>query len=115
MPRSTTFSLKYRDTRPSLQAQLRNPDGTVFDLAGTTSWRLHVRLEGGGVVTRAMTKVGADSAGTVQYVWQEADWAELTVGRHEMEYEVLGPDGFRATFPNNTYDTLAVTQDLGQA
>jgi len=111
-----TFCLKYRDTLPILQVVLKNPDGTVHDLTGSTAWKLHVKLEDGTVFTRDMVKVGVDTAGTLKYAWAAADWiAGLVVGRHRMEYEVLGGGASRLTFPNDTDHVLRVTRDIGQA
>lgn len=109
-----TFYLKLNDTQPALRVQLLNPDGTVFDLGGTNTYALHVRLTSGETFSAAMTKVGADADGTLQYLWQDEDWATLIAGRHQMEYEVLGDAGFRATFPNKGYDVLWIDADLGQ-
>lgn len=114
MARPSTFYLKLRDTRPTLRVVLLNPDGSVFDLGGISTRTLHVRLTNGATFSAAMTQVGADADGTLQYIWQDADWDTLIEGRHQMEYEVLGDAGFRATFPNKGYDVLWIDADLGQ-
>ena len=115
----STFYLKRGDTRPILQVQLRNPDGSIHDLTGSTDWRLHIALPDGGVFTRAMTKHGNDVDGTVRYVWQPSDWgpdalpplAPTAVCTYAMEYEVIeGLNGL--TFPNSTFDQLQVTGDV---
>lgn len=130
------FFLKYRDTLPVLEVVLKNPDDTVFNLTGTTSWKLHVWLSTD--VTKAtplirdMTKFGADANGTLRYQWVAADWGAyasagavggLVVGptlplipgqvEHRMEYEVLAAT-VRITFPNGGYDTLRILTDIGQ-
>lgn len=115
MARISTFYLKLNDTRPTLRVVLRNPDGTVFSLAGTSGYQLHIKPADSAVITRTMTKVGIDDDGTLQYIWQESDWDDLVAGRHRMEYEVTGSDGFRVTFPNSTYDQLVISADLGPA
>jgi hypothetical protein len=139
------FNLKYRDTRPVLEVTLYDPApegsapatlGPVHDLTGSSAWYLHVYLSDGTVVTRPLTKVGADAAGTLRYVWVAADWdvanpaGHLIVSpalpllrgtrEHRMEYEVLGPGDERLTFPNGgastseVYDVLRIWQDIGQ-
>jgi len=130
------FYLKYRDTRPVLQVVLHDPAplgsapgtlGPVHDLTGSTAWKLHIKRPDGLVVTRTMTKVGLDTAGTLAYTWLSTDWDALTglvVGptlplrpsdiEHTMEYEVLGPSTARMSFPNGGYDILRVTPDVGQ-
>lgn len=123
--------LKFRDVRPILRAALKNPDGTAYDLTGATSVSLHVHLNDGNTVTRTMTISGTPTTGEVTYTWLAADWdtanplgyliagpeIPLAVGaaEHKMEYEVLGPATVRLTFPNDGYDILRVTPDLGQA
>jgi len=135
------FSLKYRDTRPLLRVVLHDPApdgsapgtvGPVHDLAGSTSWKLHILLSDGTAISRDLFKVGTDAQGELGYDWVGGDWDSggLVVGpslpltpgvrEHRMEYEVLGPGGARLTFPNGgtsageAYDTLRVWQDIGQ-
>lgn len=113
-----TFHLKRGDTLPVLEVVLVNPDGSVHDLTGSTDWKLHVKLDNGQTFSRTMTKVGADVDGKLSYGWQAADWTAsppLAVGTHRMEYEVVGAGTARMTFPNDGYDILRVTQDLGDA
>ena len=126
------FSLKYRDTRPILQVQLLNPNKSVVDLAGSTTYKLHIWLADGSKLVRDMVKVGADADGTLSYTWLASDWDAVsgggTVGglvagptlplaqgqrEHRMEYEVIGATS-RLTFPNDGYDTLRILADIGQ-
>ena len=109
------FTLKHGDTLPILEVVLKNPDGSVHDLTGSTDWQLHIKLTNGVVVTRTMTKQGADAAGTLRYPWVAADWNPgglyASPYAHRMEYEVLaGATGL--TFPNDGYDTLKIAPDL---
>ena len=130
--------LRYRDTMPTLEVALKNPDGTPFDLTGSTSWWLHIHLSDGSKLFRAMTVVGDGTAGLLRYQWVAADWdavgdggatGGLVVGptlplapgvrEHRMEYEVIGGPS-RLTFPNGgtsageAYDVHRVWQDIGQ-
>jgi len=112
----STVYLKYRDTRPTIEVELKKPDGTAVDLTGTTV-KMHIRIENESTtLTRTMTITGAPTLGVVQYPWVAADWTTppaLKKGDHRLEYEViLGAD--RQTYPNSTYDTLAVVDDLAQ-
>ena len=113
------FYLKSRDTRPTLQVQLLNPDNTVHDLTGTTTYKLHIKAPS-GTVSRDMIVVGALTNGTLAYSWVAADWDNLPLvtPNHQkdlqMEYEVIGPST-RLTFPNNGWDTLRIYGDIGQA
>ena len=36
------FKLKFRDTLPILEVELRNPDDTIHNLTGSGSWKLHI-------------------------------------------------------------------------
>ena len=113
----STFYLKGRDTRPTIEVYLLDPDGTAHDLTGSTAWRLHVQVPG-GTLTRDMTPDADLTTGILRYTWLAADWttgtAVLTTGVHRMEYEVTGPGTARLTWPNDDYDRLHVLADIGQ-
>lgn len=132
------FYLKLRDTRPIFETALKNPDGTAYDLTGSTAWKLHIWLSNGDKLVRTMVKQGLDTAGVLRYTWIATDWdaasspdvnGSYQVGgliagpslplspsdvEHRMEYEVVGPGTVRLTFPNDGYDILRVTSDIGQ-
>lgn len=112
------FYLKYRDTLPTLEVTLLDPDGTAHDLSGATSAKIHIRLSSGTTATKSAT-IYNPSGGVLRYTFLATDWTDLTVplivGTHRMEYEVLGPSTARLTWPNDGYDTLRITDDLGQA
>jgi hypothetical protein len=120
--------LKFEDTRPILRVSLKNPDGTAYDLTGATTWKLHVLLNDGTVVSRNMVVEGATTLGVVTYTWLAADWDTANVNgfliagpslplapgesEHKMEYEIVGPGTVRLTFPNDGYDILRITPDV---
>jgi hypothetical protein len=118
------FYLKYRDTLPVLNVLLKNPDGSAFDLTGSTDWKLHIQLSDGTELTRTMTKNGDDTDGNLQYQWLSTDWdtgnlvaspslpMKPGVKEHQMEYEVIGSN--RITFPNDGHDILRIHDDIGQ-
>jgi hypothetical protein len=119
------FNLKYRDTLPALSVNLKNPDGTAYNLTGVGSVTLHVLLSDGTALERAM--VVSDAAnGVAQYAWLATDWdtGNLVVGptvptapgvfEHRMEYEVIDGSGDRLTFPNDGHDILRIVTDIGQ-
>jgi len=116
---SHKFHLKERDTLPMLRVRLKNPDDSPHDLTGATSVTLHIRLATtGNVLSRPMV-IDDVLGGIVSYQWIVDDWTSstppiLAIGKHEMEYEVVGPGGARLTFPNASYDTLSIVDDLGQ-
>lgn len=136
--------LKVGNTLPALDVILRNPDGTVFDLTGSTGYKLNILLSDGTKLSRPMTKIGADAEGHIRYSWVTTDWnagsspdseGAFTVGglvvgptlplargqrEHRMEYEVQAAAGAKLTFPNGgedaseAYHILRVWADLGQ-
>ena len=113
-----TFYLKANDTRPVLEVTLLDPAGTAHDLTGATSVKLHIKLASGATLTKTMTVNVVPATGIVTYTWLAADWTSspgLEAGMHRMEYEVIGPALARVTFPNDSYDTLAIVSDQGQA
>lgn len=115
------FNLKARDTRPILEVVLRNPDGSVHDLTGSTSWKLHLRTPTSAtVITRDMVKEGLDTAGTLRYTWLSTDWNTGILPQPTspydseelyMEYEVIAGTS-RMTFPNDGHDLLKIRGDL---
>lgn len=110
------FYLKYRDTRPILEVVLLNPDGSVHDLTGSTSHKLHIWLNTGEKLERSLAIEGAPTAGTLRYTWQATDWTDtvkLLVGVHRMEYEVYVGTA-RESFPNAGYDFIHIIPDIGQ-
>lgn len=120
------FYLKYRDTRPILEVVLKDPDGSVHDLTGATTFKLHMWLSDGTTkLTRDMTLFGPAANGTLRYTWLATDWdaGNLVIGpvlplkpgevEHRMEYEVMAGTA-RLTFPNDGYDVLRILTDIGQ-
>jgi len=117
------YSLKYRDTRPILEAALKNPDGTAFDLTGATSWKLQIKLADGSALSRDMVVQGTATAGVLRYTPIATDWnvssgggtvGGFVVGEHRIEFEVIGPSTARSTFPNTGYDVMRIVADIGQ-
>ena len=111
-----TFYLKRRDTRPTMEVYLLDPGGTAHDLSGATSVTLHVLLNNGQSFSRAMAAEPVGALGIVRYTWPVTDWygaTPLVAGSHRMEYEVVGPTTARMSFPNDGYDELRVTSDIG--
>lgn len=117
----STFYLKKRDTRPTMEVELLDPDGTAHDLTGAASVWCHVYLSNGSLLSRQMTIDPDPTTGIVRYTWLVTDWSApagvvLVGGSHRMEFEVKGIlNEARLTFPNSGYDTLRCMDDLGQA
>jgi hypothetical protein len=111
------FWLKLRDTLPTIEITLLDPDGTVHDLTGATGAKLHIRLSNGTTATKSAT-IYNPSGGVIRYTFLSTDWTDLTApliaGTHRMEVEVTGPGAGRLTWPNDGYDALRIVDDLGQ-
>ncbi len=123
------WNLKRGDTGITFRTVLKDPDLTVHDLSvgNPSAVNLHIWLSDGTILAaRTMTIEGDGTAGAVTYVWVDADWnagalvvsptypLAPSVRDHRMEYEVIRPAApKRLTFPNDSYDTLRVLQDIG--
>lgn len=137
------FHLKKRDTRPSIQVTLKNPDDSLFDHTGSSVLKLHIWLADGSKLVRTMFRVGTPPGAPpdnrpLQYDWISTDWdapstpdgnGSYQIGglvsgptlplapglrEHLMEYEVSG-GATRMSFPNHGYDTLRILLDIGQS
>ena len=136
------FYLKKRDTRPTLVATLKNPDGTVVDLTGSAV-RLLITLSDGTKLIRTMVVDASPATGIARYTWVATDWdvasgttvdgaypvgglivspgtvkasgfvVDVGATEHRMEYEVVN-GASRLTFPNDSYDVLRIVADMGQ-
>lgn len=122
----STFTLKKRDTLSPIEIVLLDDaaDSTsVHDLTSATAVWLHVHLGAspgaGPTFSREMDVAADPTTGVVSYEWVPADWTTapaLTIGSFCMEVEVLGPGADdRQTFPGDSYDTLLIVADIGQA
>ena len=134
------FYLKARDTRPIIEVTLLQPDGSVYDLTGVSSVYLHILMNDQTELRRAMVIDVDPTTGKASYTWLSTDWGTssvvgsgtdndpYTVGglfagptpplstsdvEHRMEYEVVS-GSLRLTFPNDSYDTLRIVDDIGQ-
>jgi len=104
------FSIKENDTLPALRAVLKDSAGEPIDLTGATVM-FHMRNTSNSnvKVDSAATIIDA-GGGVVDYQWiaQDTD----NVGQYEIEFEVTFPGGGVQTFPNNSYGTVVVYDDL---
>lgn len=137
------FNLKRGNTRPILQVELRNPDGTAFDHAGATAYKLNIWRSDGVKLIRNLVPFGDPPAGgqpdtrPLRYAWLLTDWGAVNgdgtagglvisptlpltpgVREHLMDYDVIGGSS-RITFPSggNTpaeaYDVLRIWDSIG--
>ena len=105
------FYIKQNDTAPAIRATLNDTDANVTDLTDATV-RFHMRRVGATTITTdgAAIIVGNAANGIVQYDWESADTAK--VNTYQAEFEVTYSDGSIETFPNSSYITVEVTDDL---
>ena len=105
-----TFYIKQNDTSPAMLATLKDGDGTVIELSGSTV-RFHMRPLGAATNTvDAAAAIHNVDAGQVSYTWSAPDTA--TTGIFEAEFEVINTDGSVETFPNSGYISVEITDDI---
>lgn len=97
--------MKTNDTRPYLQVQLLNPDGTPQDLTGKAV--TFVMKRGGTVKINAAASLVVANEGLVEYRWGGAGNTDTT-GEFQAEFVVNGID----TYPKEGYITVIFQQDL---
>lgn len=105
------FYIKQNDTAPAIRATLKDTDAVAIDLTDA-SVRFHMRRVGSTTTTTdgAAMIVGDATNGIVQYDWEAADTA--TVDTYHAEFEVTYSDGSIETFPNKSFITVEVTDDI---
>ena len=104
------FKIKKNDTGPKLSLTLQDAAGSAIDVSGATL-RFHMKAYGATTlkVDAAATIVDADD-GKVEYAWQTGDTD--TAGTFYGEIEVTYGDSTVETFPNNSYFTIIIQEDL---
>lgn len=98
------FPMKTNDTKPPLQVQCFNPDGSVRDLTGHVV--TFVMKRAGVVKVNAAAVLVNAAQGIVEYGWALADTD--TVGEFQAEFVIDGND----TYPKEGYITVIFGQDL---
>ena len=111
------FTLKQNDRRPLFVVVLKDnfgePDEAVVDLTNATSAVFNMVPAGGGAVkiNRGSATIGSPASnGQVTYSWGTAD--TNTVGTFNAEIEIVWNDGKAETFPNDSYWTVEIVDDL---
>jgi hypothetical protein len=104
-----TFTIKQGDTGPRLLCALTPSDivltgaSVVFSMRSRASGAVIVNRQSAVIVTETGTP-------TVAYDWQPGDTA--TAELCDAEFEVTYTGGAVETFPNNSYITVVVTDDI---
>lgn len=108
----STFTIKQNDLSPSIQTQLLDGAGDPVDITGNLGVTFHMRLAVDPftvVIDEAATVVDA-ATGTVRYDWQSGDTDTNAV--YQAEFEVIYADSKPETFPNDSYITVTVVDDI---
>ena len=108
------ITYKVGDTRPFLDATLKDADGAV-DLTGITSVRFVLEDQDANEIvnessTGANVTITSSKAGQVRYKWQAADLS--SEGNYYAEWKVTFGDGSVARFPNTRHIQLTVKPAL---
>lgn len=110
------FYIKQNDRRPLFIVALRDNFGesteAAVDLTTASAAVFNLRLHGGTAVkiSRGACTISDAVNGEVTYTWGTAD--TNTVGTYDAEVEVVWPGGKAETFPNNTYWTVNIVDDI---
>ena len=84
------FTIKQGDTKPPIQVQLKNADGSITDLTGS-SVDIHIKDKIDVVVIDVpMSIVGAENNGTVE--WDPTIVLSDIIGRYRIEFEKHYPE-----------------------
>lgn len=100
-----TFFIKKDNTKPAIQFQIKNPDGTARNLTGSA---LFFYMKKGGTLkvnAGVCTPINA-SQGIYEYRWVAADTNES--GQFRAEVRIDGVE----TYPTDGYITVEVIDDL---
>lgn len=105
-----TFFIKQNDTSPAILATLKDGNGTLIELSGSTV-RFHMRPIGKTTNTvDAVAAIHNVDAGQVSYAWSANDTANI--GIFDAEFEVTNTDGSIETFPNSEYIRVEIVDDI---
>lgn len=105
------FRIKTNDTSPKLAVTLEDASGNAIDITGNNGVRFHMKAFGATSLKVDAPMTVTDSlSGIVQYPWIGAD--TNTAGTYYGEVEVTYADNTVETFPNNSYFTIIIKEDL---
>ena len=104
------FFIKQNDDSPSMLATMLDANDDVVPLNGATV-RFHMRTLGSRTLVVDEAAVVADAPnGLVRYDWNVSDTA--TAGSFQAEFEVTYADGGVETFPNDSYISVTIHDDI---
>jgi len=113
------FQMQAHDLLPSIQATLKNPDGTVVDLTNATSAKFILlpantdwtpKAGATPTINAAAVMVTPKTGGVLRYDWTGTDTA--TAGQYLGQWQVTWPTARPQSFPTTTYYAIQILADL---
>lgn len=106
-----TIYLKQNDRRPIVEGTATDQNDEVVPLTGASSVKFLMRKNKLATpkIDASATLVSA-ALGQLAYSWAAGDTD--TVGRFLGEFQVTFSDGTTATFPNDSYIDIVITEDI---
>ena len=97
--------LVQNDTNFDLNFQLKNSDGTAYDITGQTAVQFKMKLVGGAIKIDSAMTVDSEADGQVHYTFAGSNLD--TVGTYETEIQVTGPSTKVVTFKGDLIQVVA--------
>ena len=114
------FHIKKKDSSPALRVICQDDSGTAVDLTGNSGVNFHMYLRddfnsgSGAIKVEAAATVVDAVNGIVEYEWATDGTDTDEVGTYFGEFEVSWVAGGRTTFPNYTYISISIIDDLDE-
>lgn len=104
------FVIKRYDTVPQLEVQIiKESNEAPLDLTGASA-SFTLKQGANPVINQAPAFILEGTQGRLAYRWQSGDTA--TPGLYAAEFQVVFPDGKKATFPSQDSLTVLIAEDL---
>lgn len=105
------FYIKQNDTRPNLEAQLKQANGTPINLTTANDVRFHMKVRNDTTVkTNALCTIANATFGNVQYAFTNTD--TNTAGHYYGEFVINYSDGKVQTVPTKDYIYIQIVDDI---
>jgi len=114
------FDIKKNDSAPALRCILQDDSANPIDLTNASTVQFHMKSDTDTGGTGTPLKVDAPASvidavnGIVEYAWLSDGSDTDTPGVWFGEFEVSWSAGGRTTFPNYTYISISIIEDLDE-